>query len=1128
MQFLRTLILSIGLLISPFWGTYAGKPDHPISSNHALIKFVENKGQWHSDIRYKAEVPAGKVYFGQSEFFFTFVNQWEHTRYLEQMHDHGTQHDDHDEHLDYTVHGHNFFMRFDGCNETAVISGKNPYSDKSNYFIGNDPLKWATDVQAFQQIYYQNIYDNIDLRVNDESSTMKYEFIIRPEADAQDIKIDFSGVDALKINQKGQLEIKTSINTLIENTPYAYQIINGRKVKVDCHFQLNGNTLTYELGKYKKKFPLIIDPQLIFSTSSGSTADNWGNTACFDDDGNLYTGGTIFVDRGDNFTADFNGFPTTVGAFQTSYSWNGFSAFINVTDLGISKYDSSGTNLLYSTYIGGIGCDVPTSTIVDSNGELVILCITSSADFPGAINTFSGGTTVGPGTFHFFNGGTDISVLRLSANGNAIIASRYMGGTSNDGLMTDATPLTHNYGDHFRGDLNLDSDGNIYVASTTSSSNFPTANAYQSTYGGGELDAVVFKLSSNLTTIEWSTFLGGSGTDAAYSIQRDSLNNVIVAGGTTGSSGPATTEFPTTTGVLNETELNDENDIDGFVSYIYNAGDSLIASTYLGTENYDQVYFVQIDGEESVYVLGQTQGQYKPTSGAYSVVNGGQIIHKMSKMLDSTYFISTFGSDNPDSLNIVPNISPTAFLVNECGNMFVSGWGGEVNDGYNGGETRNMFISSDAWRNEAQTDGSDFYLYVLQAGGVAPIYGTYFGGDATEHVDGGTSRFDKRGIVYQSVCANCGWVGGGYPQSTFPVFPDDGSQATYPKHSASLNCNNAVFKFDLANLEAMIQKPSGCQPLTVTFQNQSVGGSNFTWKWGDGTETTTPTAVPVSHTYDTTGTYTVWLIARDFTTCVGVDSTSTQITVNGQPPNERYQDTTCINSPITLGAGRFDTLAENSYMWSPSTFLDNPLIKNPTSTPTSSIRYIVTITDSIGCVQVDTVDVTVDDIIPDATWNVLGNCAGAPRVVFQNQTTGFEPLSYSWDFGDGGTSTDKDPNHQYAVYDTFTVVLDVTNGNCSASASFEVSFEEPKSPNVITPNNDGFNDEYVIDNIEGTGDWRFEVFNRWGERVYLNTAYDNSWSGKNESDGALKEGTYYYLITSPDGTTCKGWVEILR
>ena len=183
-----------------------------------------------------------------------------------------------------------------------------------------------------------------------------------------------------------------------------------------------------------------------------------------------------------------------------------------------------------------------------------------------------------------------------------------------------------------------------------------------------------------------------------------------------------------------------------------------------------------------------------------------------------------------------PDISPSAFLVNNCGNIFVSGWGGAT--GTQQGSTFGLPTTPNA--EQLSTDGNDFHLLVLFKDAVSLLYATFFGGPiSNEHVDGGTSRFDKNGIVYQSVCGGCGG------NSDYPTTP-----GVWSNTNNSSNCNNAVFKFDMSDIDAklsVLPQNEGCVPFNATFQNTSTGGLTYFWDYGDGT--TSNRALPVGVDY---------------------------------------------------------------------------------------------------------------------------------------------------------------------------------------------------------------------------------------------------------------------------------------
>lgn len=1428
------------------------------------LTFIENKGQWNSNILFNCQIPDGEMIFQKDFIGYILIDQNDQKEVFEHAHHHLFVKDSIQKEQKISMHA--FKVNFLGANTSPsknnlIVSGNKVQASKRNYFKGNKST-WASNVLAYEEVLYENLYPKTDLKIFSSKGAIKYEFILGAHADPNNIQLQYEGVDSITI-ENGQLIVKTSLAIIREDVPYAYTIHKGQKKEVACSFQVVDNVVSFKLGEYNKHDVLVIDPQLIFSTYSGSLADNWGNTACLDQKGNLYTGGTVFYGvSGRNYAAQPKGFPATLGAFQEKFQGGD-------TDIGILKFDSSGQNLAYATYIGGSGTEVPSSTITNKKGELFVLAVTSSKDFPISENAFKKsftptvpelewfvndklvasdyrfstdtlkmgdtiyarkltrdypcatnisafsnilivgatpkplveidsmyenfcpstvttlkvrttnagsnpsfewfvnniaqgvndsiffsasfkekdtifcvmktssscgaftdtsnyivlksltGKTLKPyistkefllctgGTYliesnitpklpglayqwtidskpagndsvltvvdlkegsaialnvssdftclatkfsssnilkvdnsikmdiganlnvnrsssscsdyivslkatyggtnpsykwsyvynrnqsrflytnnneklvwedfyignedlfrvevtsslgclnqksvvfqdrirnlydfnqfdkfsiqakefgacagetfsveqnsheidyssvggYIWQEGTDILVLKLSADGSQLLASTYLGGSRNDGVLETVSSLTNNYGDQLRGDIAVDENDFVYIASTTASKDFPIVNGFQKKYGGGNSDAIVVKLTPNLDAIVWSTFIGGDSDESGMSVVRDTLGHVFTTGGT------RSLDFATT----HSLDSTKRGDVDAYVVELSSDGTTLENAVVIGTSNFDQAYFIQKDDEENVYVLGQTKGLFPVIGNVYSNTRGGLFLQKLTPDLDSILFSTVLG-DTLAKQNIIPNISPTAFLVNRCGNLFISGWGGAVNQGYNGGSISDMPISENAY--QTTTDGSDFYMMVLHKNADSLLYATYFGGpDSHEHVDGGTSRFDDQGIVYQSVCAGCGG------ENDFPLYPPlDSDPNTYPKPNNSSNCNNGVFKFDLANLKAAFTAEPHCKEYWVSFENKTLGGVEFEWRFGDGKVKFTETAIPVSHKYDTSGIYTIKLIATDLTTCIGKDSAEITLELYPELKGNFYTDTICQGNSIQLQSREVEN--RFSYSWFPADKVSNDTIPNPIVRPDSSQIYLLTITDERGCFKTDTFKINTTLLLDSINYKLIGSCQAHPQVKFISKYGSVEGLEYIWDFGDGETTNEASPIHQYEKEGEYKIVLNTKNKYCSFRDEAKVTLLPPYIPNIFTPNNDGKNETFFIKNIEGNGDWSLDVYNRWEKRVYYNTKYANEWDGGNLSDA-----TYFYLVVSPDGKQCKGWVQIVR
>lgn len=1081
------------------------------SMDLSINRFIENKGQWNSDIKFKSKLPNAEVYAKSDGIVYYLQDNEVYGSLMQQLHDGVINHDS-----NYVYDACIISIEFLNSNNNLNPYGKNPHTERRNYLIGNDSTKWGRNVLSYPSIFTDEVYPGIDFEMKNYNNSVKYEFQAEAHAEIKDIRLRITGHQGLEINSHGDLVIKNNIKNIIENKPVAYQIINGNYKDVPCDFYINEDqTISYKVGKgYNRRHPIVIDPQLIFSTASGSTADNWGNTACLDNGGNLYSGGTVF-----DFPND--GFITTTGAFQKEFQGGN-------TDIGILKFDSSGQNLIYATYIGGGFTEIPTSIISNNKQELFILGITSSPNFPNSVNNFHGGTPVTPVGYEFENG-TDIIVIKLDSSGSNIIKSIYVGGPNNDGnniklkstningsVQTRNTLTNNNYGDELRGEIIIDAEENIYIASssnnaeafnnnTTKEPLFPVKNGFQSDFGGFYQDGIVFKIHYSLDSLVWSSYIGGIGPDAAYGIKIDSDSNIFVTGICTENT------FKIDSTVYNP---NPFGNYDAYVAKINPTGDSILSYTYLGTSSKDAGYFIEIDKEDNVYILGQTLGDYGASDSLiYQNKNEGIFIQKLNNNLDSSYFFTTIGDNSGDNL---PNISPTAFLVNECGNIFISGWGGDLN--YIGSRTDDLPVTKNAFQTD--TDGQDFYMAVFLQNMDSLLFATYFGVDGVaEHVDGGTSRFSNTGIVYQSVCAGCRNQGPDFDDII--LFPLD-SDSEYPKANGSLNCNNGVFKYDLSSLSAVIRTDTSCGPLNAKFINKTVGGVDYHWFFGDGTDTIVVNKDVIEHKYETPGKYQVLMVTTDLTTCKRKDTAVVNITVSDRLENKKWGDTLCFGDE-KIWIQHLDT--EFSYNWTPNTNLTNPNTRTPTHTGRTSTDYIVELTDTLNCKRFDTVNIFVPQFDPNLEVTILANCShnSTPTIQMKaNYIGNFIPDSLTWYINEFEVLTlDSIFNYKPIQFGKHDVIVQAQSKNCFFFDSSTVQLPQIKVPNIMTPNGDGKNDSFIIGGLEAGGKWKVKILNRWGKEVFYTEEYKNEWEAPEESIG-----TYFYELIAPDGSKCKGWLQV--
>lgn len=1069
---------------------------------NAQLHWIENKGQWSPDYDAMARVPGGRVYINDEGFSVLLVDEAR----LHELHEQPYQcflESQAYVPTEESIRMHALRFRWVHTRASAArFSGLLPVY--YNYFLGSDSTHWASEVRSYGEVSYDNVYQGIDVRVKAWGQHIKYDWIVRAGADAQEVQYSLEGASGVEIRE-GDLIVHTTLGILAEGRPVAYQVVDGVRCEVPCEFRVHKGSVGFEFPDgYDRNYDLIIDPVLIFSTYSGSTADNWGSTATPGERGTLYSAGVTNHQFGGEF-------PATPGAFEVDYQGD--------YDIAILKYDSAGTQLLYAAYLGGESADSPHSLVVAGNEDLLVLGTTSSSDFPttpGSFDRLFGGGTPQSNVINYPNG-SDIIVSRISRDGTQLKASTYLGGSLNDGLNPSGGALVRNYGDQLRGDIIENSRGEIFISSVTSSSDFPAINSFSTTYRGGATDALIAKLSADLTTLSWSAFLGGNQADASHSIQVDWLDHLFVAGGT------ASFNFPATAGVY---QPSFGGAVDGFVARIRGNGAEIMSSTFTGTANYNQIYFLGISTSREVYVYGQTVGPFPVSTGVYSNPNSGQFIQKFDSTLRVLQFSTVVGAGRG-----IPDISPTAFLVNDCNNLYLSGWGGGINQllGFWNSSTAGMPVTPNAF--QATTSGSDFYFMVLTADASQFLYGTFLGGSQSKtHVDGGTSRFDKGGVVYHAVCSGCAAFNStGGPTSDFPTTAN-----AWSRFNQSANCNNAAFKFDLSLLRAALQTNSArldqpgitqlCLGDTLALQNFSIGGRLFEWRLGDATEVTRTDTSFFRHRYRSPGTYRIALVAIDEGTCKGVDSVSTYVTVIAPLGTAQADALACGRQPIQLSAS-----GGVSYRWQNE---DGELLSTQpvfSFVPVRDEAIRAVIQDRNGCVVIDTVNLKVTPAL-SIRFDLQEefDCFHLPTVTVLGDVEGNSD-NVMIDFGDGTRVSGTRATHQYQEAGVYSVRLIGQTGDCVYDSSTVQSVHAIKVPNVITPGAvDGRNDFFQVmwgDEIPAARGSRVElkILNRWGKTLYASDDYRNDWSGAD-----LADGVYYYDVDVVGISKCRGWFQIVR
>ncbi|MEY3437716.1 MAG: hypothetical protein RL265_301, partial [Bacteroidota bacterium] len=334
------------LFLAVFTPHFAQETAHNHSIQHA---FIENKGQWEKPILFKTHFSAGNLWIQQRKFVFHLQD------YSNMQKNHGNLNATG---LEAAIRQTVVHLNFSGANEVTHIEKHHETASYYNYFLGNNPARWKENVKGYGEAILKEFYAGIDLKLIEEQDQLKYEFHVQPKADPSAIGFSYSGQKSVKIDKKGNLIVATELGNIIEQKPYAYQVVNGKILEVPCEFELTNGEVKFKLGTYNPSAILVIDPVLIFATYSGSVTDNFGMTATYGYDGTAYSGGTIY---GNSYPTPDNSAFDVNSNFTVANNGNGLG--YGITDVFISKYSTDGTTMLWTTFLGGGNDQQGTETV---------------------------------------------------------------------------------------------------------------------------------------------------------------------------------------------------------------------------------------------------------------------------------------------------------------------------------------------------------------------------------------------------------------------------------------------------------------------------------------------------------------------------------------------------------------------------------------------------------------------------------------------------------------------------------------------------------------------------------------------------------------------------------------------
>jgi hypothetical protein len=785
-------------------------------------------------------------------------------------------------------------MKLVGADDNPRTVGLDELPGKSNYFIGNDPAKWKTDIPNYSKVKYEQVYQGVDMVYYGQQRQLEYDFVVSPGVDPNVIRQRFEGARGLRIDRNGDLLIASDGGELRMHKPFVYQITETGKQEISSRYQLRRNKeVTYVLGKYDENKALIIDPSLSYSTYlGGGNGDQEADDIVVDGSGNVYVTG---------FTGATN-FPV-VNPLQGTNAGSG--------DIFVTKINAAGSAILYSTYIGGADSEGGSSIALTASGEIVVAGTTPSTNFP----TFNALQTS-------LSGQTDAYVLKLNASGNAFIYSTYLGGN-------------HFNNTEVANEVAVDSNGNAYVIGKTPSSDFPVANAFQATKdpAPGE-DGFLSVINSSGSAFIYSTYLGGNDFDDAEGIFVDSSGNAYVVGLTYSSN------FPTTAGVY-QSAKNGPND--AFITK-FNSTGSLVFSTYLGGSEADGANTIAVDAS-GIYVGGGTGSTDFPVLNPYQSTHAAGttddvFITKLNSSATSLIFSTYLGGDDYD---IIDDLA-----VDESGAVFITG---------------NTF-SKNYPRQSAiqQTHGGGFrdvFVSKLEETGSALLFSTYLGG-ISEDMGLGIA-IDNSGAYI------CGLTGGAFPVQN-PIMPHNSGHwdafVTKITGVTGFKISGTITGGGGAPLASATVTLSGSQ--TGSTQTNASGFYSFSNLASGGNYTVTPskapfTFVPTNRTFNNlsahqTGNFTIvtYSISGRVTNASGAGVGDVTLTLSGHQSGTTQTDANGNYSFPSVGGGGNYTITPSkpdallTYTFNPTSRSITNLSANTGLIDFTSSVSIITTVNPIG------------------------------------------------------------------------------------------------------------------------------------------------------------------------------------
>ncbi len=940
-------------LLLPVWGQW----------QH--LGFIPNRGQWDASVRYVLVTEGYTVWIFPDRWVF-FPARSGANALLDGNRGHTTPAP--------------LEMKLPAAVDT--ILAEQPMAGRINFFLGNDPDRWVSNLSHYQRL--RCVAAGIEYELVVASGALEYRIRAAHPEHLEHLLFRLPEQWKAIVLEDGTLELRYQFVPIFRHTPpRMFQLRSSDTIPITGQFVQSGDGFRFALSESLPDAPVVIDP-LVYSTFVGTDSSDKGKAILVDNNGNAIVAGS---------TEDAD-FPTTSGAYDQAHNGD--------EDVFVLKLNADGSNLIFATFIGGSGEDEPGAMTQDNSGNLYLVGSTESTDFPTTIGAYD----------RMHNGESDVFVVKLNSNGSNLSYATYVGGGGDD----EGTGVA------------VDNNGRVVACGYTESSNFPTTiGAYDRTLGGDK-DAFVLRLNPAGSDLVYSTFLGGSNGDEAHDVMLRGNGMAIVCGYT------RSTDFPTSNGAYDPSHNGGK---DWFVTALNGNGSQVSFSTFVGGNNNDEAYAVAPGPSNSIIVAGSTGSSNFPTSsGAYDQsFNGGRDVavvrlnHSASQLMWGTFI----GGSSEEVAEDCFATDSYVYLTGKTSSSNFPTSSNAYDQTHNGGEDvfiAQLNINGSALPYSTFLGGSQDdegksivasgcavyvtgYTYSSNFPTTSGAYDPSFNGEEDAFVVKlGIGASFTISASDQEICA------GESVQLEVQPQPSGASYSWSPATGLSSTSvpNPTATPPSTITYTVTVTTPDGCSgstsititvspPIQLSTSDQTIcqgdtvqigvtvsgGTSPYSYSWSPATGLSDPNVAQPEASPQSTTVYTVTV-----TDAIGCSTQATvTVTVNPKPTITLSDVEVCQGDTVQIGAEAQGGTPPYSYSWSPATGLSDPNVAQPDASPQTTTEYTVTVTDAKGCSVQGTVTVTVNPK-PTITLSDVEVCQGDTVQIGAEAQGGTPPYSYSW------------------------------------------------------------------------------------------------------------------------------------